>query len=253
LKNPDFTYSVYQILLPLLKRRDSESGDAFVKNKQFIALRHDIDRRPENALKMARMEAEMGVMGIYFFRTRPHVFKPEIIKEIADMGHEIGYHYENLADCMGNMELAIKDFERNLGKLRQIVPIKSICMHGSPLSKFDNRDLWKQFDYQEFGIDFEPYFDVDFSEVFYLTDTGRCWDGAAVSVRDRVDGGAHEWPVYHTTWDIIRALEEGTFPLPAMITIHPQRWSDNIFSWTRELVSQNVKNMAKRVLVRNST
>ncbi len=36
------------------------------------------------------------------------------------------------------------------------------------------------------GIIGEPYFDVDFSRVFYLTDTGRRWDGDAVSVRDKV-------------------------------------------------------------------
>ena len=30
--------------------------------------------------------------------------------------------------------------------------------------------------------------DVDFDEVFYLTDTGRRWDGSSVSVRDKVSG-----------------------------------------------------------------
>ena len=66
--------------------------------------------------------------------------------------------------------------------------VKTICMHGSPLSKWDNRDLWKKYDYRDFGIIAEPYFDVDFDEVFYLTDTGRRWDGDKVSVRDKVKG-----------------------------------------------------------------
>jgi hypothetical protein len=59
-------------------------------------------------------------------------------------------------------------------------------MHGSPLSKWDNRDLWKRYDYRDFGIIAEPYFDLDFDEVFYLTDTGRRWDGDRVSVRDKI-------------------------------------------------------------------
>jgi hypothetical protein len=46
--------------------------------------------------------------------------------------------------------------------------------------------LWKRYDYRELGIIGEPYLDVDFDEVFYLTDTGRRWDGEAVSVRDKV-------------------------------------------------------------------
>jgi len=42
-------------------------------------------------LKMARKEAEMGITAIYYFRTHDDVFKPDIIREIADLGHEIGY------------------------------------------------------------------------------------------------------------------------------------------------------------------
>jgi hypothetical protein len=61
-------------------------------------------------------------------------------------------------------------------------------MHGSPLSRWDSRLLWSRYDYREFGIIGEPYFDVDFDEVLYLTDTGRRWDGERFSVRDKVRG-----------------------------------------------------------------
>ena len=59
-------------------------------------------------------------------------------------------------------------------------------MHDSPLSKYDNRLLWKYYNYRDYGIIGEPYFDIDFNDVFYLTDTGRRWDGEKVSVRDKV-------------------------------------------------------------------
>ncbi len=74
----------------------------------------------------------------------------------------------------------------NLERLRKLYPVKTICMHGSPLSKYDNRKLWEKHDYKDYGIIGEPYFDVDFSRVLYLTDTGRCWDGFDYSVRDKV-------------------------------------------------------------------
>ena len=64
------------------------------------------------------------------------------------MGHEIGYHYEDLAMAKGNYEKAILSFEQNLAKLRHIVPVETICMHGSPLSKFDNRKIWEKYDYR---------------------------------------------------------------------------------------------------------
>jgi hypothetical protein len=31
-----------------------------------------------------------------------------------------------------------------------------------------------------------------------------------------------------------------------MFTFHPQRWSDELISWTKELVMQNIKNVVKR-------
>ena len=46
--------------------------------------------------------------------------------------------------------------------------------------------MWKKYDYRELGIIAEPYFDLDFSKVLYLTDTGRRWDGEGVSIRDKI-------------------------------------------------------------------
>ena len=33
--------------------------------------------------------------------------------------------------------------------------------------------LWEKYDYRDFGIIGEPYFDINFEEVLYLTDTGQ--------------------------------------------------------------------------------
>jgi hypothetical protein len=97
---------------------------------------------------------------------------------------ERGKREEEFRDKL--FELAIDDFRLNLEKLRELYPVKTICMHGSPLSKYDNRLIWDKYDYRDYGIIGEPYFDVDFEEVLYLTDTGRRWDGDRVSVRDKV-------------------------------------------------------------------
>jgi hypothetical protein len=168
------------------------------------------------------------------------------------LGHDVGYHYESLTTCQGNVDAAWQDFCHNLKRLRALVPVTSICMHGSPRSPHDNKDIWKKFDYRTVGITFEPYLDTDFSQTFYLTDTGRRWDGYKVSVRDRIPKYQEEWTaqglVYHSTDDVIRAAKEGTLPRCMMITTHPQRWTDNIVAWTKELLLQNVKNVVKRVV-----
>ena len=79
-------------------------------------------------------------------------------------------------------------------------------MHGSPLSKYDNRDLWKKYDYRDYGIIGEPYFDIDFNEVLYLTDTGRRWNASGSNVRDKVKSKYNY--NFKSTFDIISALEK---------------------------------------------
>lgn len=237
----DFTLSKYKELLLALK----EYGD--------VILRHDVDLKPQNSLRMARIEKELGWRATYYFRAVPESWDENIILEIASLGHEIGYHYESLTTCDGNLEAAYQDFCQNLEKLRALVPVSSICMHGSPKSKWDSRDLWKHYDYHALGISFEPYLDTDFSKRFYLTDTGRRWDGFKVSVRDKIPVYQEEWAekgwVYHSTDDIIKAIEEGSFPKCLMITTHPQRWTDNAVAWLKEITSQTIKNAVKRAIV----
>ncbi len=148
------------------------------------------------------------------------------------------------------IDLAYESFCRNLEMFRKNFDIKTICMHGSPRSKYDNKDIWKKYDYKELVIIGEPYLDIDFNEVFYLTDTGRRWDGYKVSIRDKVSNQQKKWEeqglVFHSTQDIINAAEENRLPDKMMMTFHPQRWHDNMLMWTEELVTQNIKNVIKR-------
>jgi hypothetical protein len=256
-----------------------------------------VEAKYGNALKMAKVQSELGIKGTYYFRIYPHNGNGNeaVIREIAALGHEIGYHYDDLSACRGDYEKAIKRFQKNLAYLRNFGPVTSATMEGAPLSRFDNRDLWAVrplvterpvvseaelsrsaspaprpssliyrpsspvprpiYLYTDFGILTEPYFDLDFNEIFYLTDTGRRWDGHLYNVRDKA---TKENPVtnpeflqlrYHATRDIIHAVSDGSFPRQAMLNFHPQRWSDKPFPWLKELIWQNVKNQGKRILL----
>lgn len=239
----DFTLEKYASLLSALK--------AYIF--QSLTLRHDVDLLPQNSLRTAEMEAEMGMKGIYYFRAVPESWDEAIIKEIAALGHEIGYHYESLTTCNGDIEKAYEDFCKNLEALRKLVPVRSICMHGSPRSPYDSKDIWKKYDYHALGIENEPYLDTDFSKTFYLTDTGRRWDGYKVSVRDKIPQYQDEWTAksltFHSTDDVIDGLRSGRIPKDLMITVHPQRWNPFGFAWCKEMLLQNAKNVVKRALV----
>lgn len=256
----DFTIKFYKSLLSVLK----QSGFTFITFAEYcdgsipekaVMLRHDVDLLPYNSLRFAKIQHDAEVRGSYYFRAVPESWDEAVIKEIVALGHEVGYHYENLTTCSGDVEKGIKDFETHLEALRKLSEVKTICMHGSPRSKYDSKDLWKTYNYRDYGIIGEPYFDVDFDDVFYLTDTGRRWDGWKVSVRDKViqqEQWVEEGLVFQSTKDIIKGIEEGKMPNRIMMTFHPQRWHSNAFAWLKELVVQNTKNEVKRVLVSSS-
>lgn len=243
----DFTLKKYEQLLVALK----ESGIDF-------HLRHDVDLKPQNSLRTAQIEARLGIAATYYFRMVPESYDEGIIRQIAALGHEIGYHYESLTTCNGNVDEAYRDFCHNLEQLRKVASITSICMHGSPRSPWDSKDIWKKYDYRELCIDFEPYLDTDFSQHLYLTDTGRRWDGYQVSVRDKIPEYQEQWDrqglSYHTTDEIIRQLADPQSALrqshlKILITTHPQRWADFGMAYIKEWGIQYIKNIVKRILI----
>lgn len=254
----DFTLDSYKKLLSSLLAAGYRfvTYSEYLLSKQgglFVILRHDVDLLPYNSLATAKIEAEMGIRATYYFRAVPESWNEEVIKKIAALGHEVGYHYESLTTCNGDVDSAYVDFCKNLEELRRLVPVRTICMHGSPRSPYDSKYIWKKYCYKDVSIIGEPYFDTDFSQVFYITDTGRRWDGYKVSVRDKIERYQDEWTAkglsYHSTNDIVKAIENGSFPKAVMITTHPQRWNDFGVAWIKELVMQNVKNVVKRVLI----
>lgn len=260
-KRLDFTLLTYRKLLEALKER----GYVFITfeqycqvsaerlPKRFVILRHDVDLRAKNSLATAQIEHELDLQASYYFRVIPESNQPDVIREIAALGHEIGYHYEDMAIMHGDTEKVLAHFQEQLAYFRQYYPVSTICMHGAPTSKYDGRELWKHYDYREYGVIGEPYFDVDFSKVFYLTDTGRRWDGYKVSVRDKIPQYQDQWTergwVYRRSSQIIEAAEQSQLPACIMITTHPQRWTNNPLLWIKEVVVQTIKNTIKRLFL----
>ena len=239
----DFTLDIYRELLETLQAKGYEliSYADYCRNidksinrnieGKFVILRHDVDAKPANSLKTAQIEHSLGAKATYYFRTgESGCYKgstlslPESVRAIAALGHEIGYHYEDMSLCGGDFEKA-----------------------------YDHFQTWLEYFRQYYGLIGEPYLDTDFSDVFYLTDTGRCWDGYKVSVRDKIPQYQDEWTarglVWHTTNELISAIKHDQLPAHVMITTHPQRWTNNKGERWKECVLQNAKNIVKRLLI----
>jgi len=277
----DFTLFKYEELLnafiaqgySFLTYRESLAETA----GKFIIVRHDVDRKPENSLMTAEIENHLGIKGSYYFRAGRKEREVSFITAISSLGHEIGYHYEDFSNARGDYEKAFKAFSDNLLFFRKYYRITTACMHGDPLSGFDNRILWSKYDYHSLDIEAEPYFDMDVTRTLYLSDTGRRWDSKA-SLRDKAglrngrnrtpdwnewktipmekslirigkgDGALHDIYIFRTTDNLINALSSGEMPDRIMINIHPQRWGNSFVPWLKEAVIQSLKNIIKRLL-----
>jgi sporulation protein YlmC with PRC-barrel domain len=251
----DFTHIKYEELCKAMV--DSNCAPVSVRAyletqpERCIIIRHDVDRKPERAQKMAKVEHGFGITATYYFRINEDVFIPGAIKEIANMGHEIGYHYEVMDKAKGDIEKAIKIFGAELREFRKICDVKTICMHGNPLSKWVNRDLWTEYNFVDFGILGEPYLSIDYTKVLYLTDTGRRWN-SRFSVKDVVGENSRGDKKVKSTDDVIRMIDRGHVNRMCILA-HPERWSDGSGAWLKELVWQNVKNVGKVILVKRSS
>jgi len=72
----------------------------FFELEKFLILRHDVDFTLEYAVEMARAEAEHDIRSTYYILLHSETYNPlspknmKIIKEIKNLGHEIGWHVD---------------------------------------------------------------------------------------------------------------------------------------------------------------
>ena len=275
--NMDFTFNKYQKLCKSISNSDYQTltmNEYFTSKKKphkHILIRHDVDSEPNYALKMAKLENELNISSTYYFRHMEGLFLPELMENIASLGHEIGYHYEVLDKAFGNYELAINMFAKELSDFRNVCDIKTIAQHGSPLlgsvsatsvtgvyeiikniilnknifTKWVNVDLWKKYDLKDFGILGEAYVSFDFSKIEYLSDSGRSWNPTKYKFRDTVSVNSNLNII--NTDDIIDIINYEQVDALYLL-IHSNQWKESIGEWMKWLFFQYIRNTGKILL-----
>lgn len=253
----DFTLSKYEELLDSIaeaKYPTTNVRDYWLKKpSRCIILRHDVDRDVERAMDMAETEKQRGISSTYYFRHVKDVFKPDEMKKIEKMGHEVGYHYEVMDKAKGNPKVAVEIFSNELHDFRKHVDVTTACMHGNPLASWSNRDLWQKYDYRDYDIICEPYLAIDYDKVFYVTDTGRTWADRNIRVKDVVCQSKEGIKCLYlnkikSTDDVISMIKSNQIGTICTL-IHPNRWCNGIYGWTKELLMQNIKNVGKAGII----
>lgn len=213
-----------------------------------IILRHDVDRMAAKAIHLAKIEARLCVRSTYYFRASSSgAFPTAAVTAIAALGHEVGYHYEDLSFCQGDEEAALERFLRNMNTLRQLAPCTTVSMHGAPLSKFHNQDLLTADDLRRAQLLGDAVAGIEPFSPYYLTDTGGGWLAQA-NLRDRV-GCA--WPSDCLPTHIA-AFQQfvADAERPLYISTHPERWSDSWPGYLRSKTADMLTNSIKVALRR---
>ena len=83
----DFTIEKYTSLLEALIKQNYtfQTFQEYLIQPavKSVVLRHDVDDLPENSLRFARIQNELGIKGVYYFRAVSQSWDENIIKEIA--------------------------------------------------------------------------------------------------------------------------------------------------------------------------
>ncbi|MHA1396426.1 MAG: hypothetical protein ACTSSF_01705 [Candidatus Heimdallarchaeaceae archaeon] len=142
----------------------------FDQDKIHIFLRHDVDLSLSRLVKIIKLEKEKDIKSTSFFRLHSEQYtfsqaKP-IIKQLLEMGFEIGYHFEVLSVTKGNTEKALDLFEHELEELRSIAPIEVVAHHGDKHNT--NKLIWTKVNKESLKI-WSAY---DMKRDIYITDTG---------------------------------------------------------------------------------
>ncbi len=129
--------------------RDLRLGAGLPEDGRVLILRHDIDTCPEVCAAFALAEAAVGARASYYFRLG--TADVSVMQALAAAGHEVGYHYEELATVAKErgvnhpdrlpeiLEEARERFAANLATLRARtgLPLRGAASHGD----FANRAL----------------------------------------------------------------------------------------------------------------
>lgn len=210
---------------------------------KVIIMRHDVDDHIRFVDPMARVEHDHGIRSTYYFRMRDSVFVPDLIDRAAVLGHDIGYHYETLDKAHGDLNEAVQIFSRELAQFRERYDVRTVCMHGNPLSPYDNKDIWKVVTPGSFSLIGEPYISLDYNRFAYFSDSGRSWSDIN-KVKDRVSSIRGDDGV-STTDELIRAIRDERYPNMSILA-HPSRWRGTFMDYLDEYVHDSLVNVAKR-------
>ena len=221
-------------------------------NKPWVAIKHDVETNVEKAFELAKIENAHNIHATYFVQSYLLEDNFTLLNKMADLGHEVSYHYDVLDANNGNMQLALREFTDTVTRFEDLgFQINSVCPHGNPLIIRDgwssNKDFFRN---SEVVSLFPNMFDVVIqasdvikSKFLYISDAGYSWKLIGnVDSNDVSNAGDIEIATYREFVALIDSCDN------VIVSSHPHRWCKSNASAIFQLSKfKLVRFMAKRL------
>ncbi|MEX0596956.1 MAG: hypothetical protein WD512_10700 [Candidatus Paceibacterota bacterium] len=191
----------------------------------IVFVKHDVECDIDRALDVATIENSNGIRSTYYFQFDVFESNVDKVRKIADLGHEIAYHYDVLDAAKGDVDLAIKTFIGHINVFnRHGYDVKTVCPHGNPLMERRGWDSNKDFfrsknvrdqvgNFLDVVVDWNEYF--TFGSI-YVSDAGYKWKIISnISENDRINS---KDLMVHDLGEIIDSKKS------LVLSTHPHRW-----------------------------
>jgi hypothetical protein len=178
LETMEFTYSWYERFIRELRSAgydDRTFGDDLGEGD--VLLRHDVDLSLESAIRMARLEADMGVRATYFVLLSSPLYNPltgtarDRVREIESLGHDVALHFSTHEYWDGSRVPTTDALEARVREEREVLDTvadrtaEAVSFHIPPQWVLD-----RAFD----GLR-SAYAPEYFSDAGYIADSGQRW------------------------------------------------------------------------------
>jgi hypothetical protein len=171
---------------------DVVADDAATRGTSVI--RFDVERDLPHLLGMARRLAAREIHCSMYFHTRRGCYDAGMLREVQDLGHEVGLHHECLDRCAGDFSSARDTLRREVDLFRDDgIELRTVCSHGEGgITRRGYAGNWELFVrypdlLAELGLLDEVYFWIRRTRPLYASDTlagyRRFWSNVELSLQ----------------------------------------------------------------------
>ncbi|MGE5329814.1 MAG: hypothetical protein ACM3KR_09940 [Deltaproteobacteria bacterium] len=177
----DFTESNYRKILILAKKNyNFISFEDYRKEGKNILWRHDIDFSVHRAFKLASIELEEKIKSTFFIHLHNDYYNAlesevsELIRNIINMGHEIGLHFDTSFYCLKSKD--VLELERYLRIEKEF--LEAVFNKEIKVFSFHNPDInedWTKVGNEEIAGMINTYSDYFKKKFGYCSDSNGYW------------------------------------------------------------------------------